>query len=82
MTVVKRVSFGGGCINDTLVHLATSEMPFGGVGESGMGNYHGKWSFDTFTHRKSIMRKSFLIDIELRYPPYKNKLNILKKFMK
>ncbi|NLM10205.1 MAG: aldehyde dehydrogenase [Clostridiaceae bacterium] len=80
--IVKRVSFGGGCINDTLVHLATSEMPFGGVGESGMGGYHGKWSFDTFTHKKSIMRKSFLIDIELRYPPYRNKLSMLKKIMK
>jgi len=80
--IVKRVPFGGGCINDTLVHLATSEMPFGGVGESGMGGYHGKWSFDTFTHKKSIMKKSFSIDIELRYPPYGNKLNILKKIMK
>lgn len=80
--IVKRVSFGGGCINDTLVHLATSRMPFGGVGESGMGGYHGKWSFDTFTHKKSIMRKSFLIDVELRYPPYGNKLNMLRKLMK
>lgn len=80
--IVKRVSFGGGCINDTLVHLATSEMPFGGVGESGMGGYHGRWSFDTFTHKKSIMKKSFLIDIELRYPPYGNKINMLRKFMK
>lgn len=80
--IIKRVSFGGGCINDTLVHLATSEMPFGGVGESGMGGYHGKWSFDTFTHKKSILKKSFLVDIELRYPPYGNKLNTLKKIMK
>lgn len=81
-TVIKRVPFGGGCINDTLVHLATSHMPFGGVGESGMGGYHGKWSFDTFTHKKSIMKKSFLMDIELRYPPYHDKLGILKKLMR
>ncbi len=81
-TVIKRVPFGGGCINDTLVHLATSHMPFGGVGESGMGGYHGKWSFDTFTHKKSIMKKSFLMDIELRYPSYHDKLGILKKLMR
>ncbi len=80
--IVERVSFGGGCINDTVVHVATSEMPFGGVGESGMGGYHGKWSFDTFTHKKSIMKKSFLIDIELRYPPFGDKLNTIKRFMK
>lgn len=79
--IVKSISFGGGCINDTLVHLATSYMPFGGVGESGMGGYHGKWSFDTFTHKKSILKKSFRVDIKLRYPPYKNTLSILKKLM-
>jgi len=77
--IVRTISFGGGCINDTIVHLATSNMPFGGVGESGMGGYHGKWSFDTFTHTKSILKKSNLIDIKLRYPPYRNKLNIFKK---
>lgn len=77
--IVRSISFGGGCINDTIVHLATSYMPFGGVGESGMGSYHGKWSFDTFTHTKSILKKSNLIDIKLRYPPYGNKLSIFKK---
>lgn len=81
MRVIKSISFGGGCVNDTLVHLATSYMPFGGVGESGMGGYHGKWSFDTFTHKKSILKKSFLIDINLRYAPYKDKLSIIKKLM-
>lgn len=80
--IVKYVSFGGGCINDTIVHLGTSHMPFGGVGESGMGGYHGKWSFDTFTHTKSILKKSNLIDIKLRYQPYGNKLGLLKKLMK
>ena len=79
--IIKSISFGGGCINDTIVHLATSYMPFGGVGESGMGSYHGKWSFDTFTHYKSIMKKSIWPDIRLRYPPYRDKLGLLKKFM-
>ena len=77
--VLKHVSYGGGCINDTVVHLATSYMPFGGVGDSGMGGYHGKDSFDTFTHRKSIMKKSCLIDIPVRYAPFKKKLDLLKK---
>ena len=71
--------YGGGCINDTVVHLATSYMPFGGVGNSGMGGYHGRDSFDTFTHRKSIMKKSGLIDVPIRYAPFKNKLALLKK---
>ena len=79
--VLKNTSYGGGCINDTVVHLATSYMPFGGVGNSGMGGYHGKASFDTFTHRKSIMKKSLILDIPIRYAPFKNKLNILKKLM-
>ncbi len=64
------VPFGGGCINDTIVHLATSEMGFGGVGESGMGSYHGRESFETFSHRKSILKKSRLIDLPMRYQPY------------
>lgn len=76
--IIRSISFGGGCINDTIVHLATSYMPFGGVGESGMGGYHGKWSFDTFTHKKSILKKSNLIDVKLRYPPYGDKLRKLK----
>lgn len=79
--IVSCVPFGGGCINDTLVHLATSYMPFGGVGNSGMGGYHGKWSFDTFTHKKSILKKSNLLDVNIRYAPYKDKLKLLKKMM-
>lgn len=80
--LLRSVSFGGGCINDTVAHLATSYMPFGGVGSSGMGAYHGKDSFDTFTHYKSIMKKSCLIDIPLRYAPYKeSNLRWIKKFM-
>ena len=77
--ILRNISYGGGCINDTVVHLATSHMPFGGVGNSGMGGYHGKDSFDTFTHRKSIMKKSLLVDIPIRYAPFKNKLALLKK---
>lgn len=79
--ILRDISFGGGCINDTVMHFATTHMPFGGVGESGMGGYHGKASFDTFSHHKSILKKSNLIDIPLRYPTHKN-LNLVKKLMK
>jgi len=77
---LRNISFGGGCINDTIVHLSVSQLPFGGVGESGMGSYHGKAGFDAFTHHKSVLQKSTLIDIPLRYPPYSDKgLRLLKK---
>lgn len=66
------VSFGGGCVNDTILHLASTGMPFGGVGNSGMGSYHGKNSFDTFSREKSILKKSNLIDMPMRYQPYKD----------
>ena len=69
---LRNIPFGGGCINDTVVHLSVSRLPFGGVGASGMGSYHGKAGFDAFTHYKSVLRKSTLIDIPLRYPPYSN----------
>ena len=68
--LLSRLSFGGGCVNDTIVHLATPHMPFGGVGNSGMGGYHGKASFDTFSHTKSILKKSNRLDIPVRYHPY------------
>ncbi|HZK10630.1 MAG TPA: aldehyde dehydrogenase [Clostridia bacterium] len=71
--VLEEVSFGGGCINDTLIHAASPYMPFGGVGQSGMGAYHGKKSFDTFSHKKSIVKKSWYLDLPLRYHPYKKK---------
>lgn len=80
--ILNSISHGGGCINDTVVHLATHYLPFGGVGESGIGNYHGRASFDTFSHKKSIMKKSNLIDVPLRYPPFKDSLKLLKKFLK
>ena len=79
--VLGQISYGGGCVNDTVVHLATSHMPFGGVGESGMGSYHGKAGFDTFTHRKSILKKALWLDLPVRYPPYKGHLRLLKKLM-
>jgi len=67
---LKHIAFGGGCINDTVVHLSVPNLPFGGVGESGMGSYHGKAGFDAFTHKRSVLHKSKLIDIPLRYAPY------------
>ncbi|MDQ7823983.1 MAG: aldehyde dehydrogenase [Candidatus Eremiobacteraeota bacterium] len=68
--VIRGTSSGGMCINDTLVHISTRELPFGGVGQSGMGAYHGKYTFDTFSHRKSVMERSLLLDPSFRYPPY------------
>lgn len=73
-----KISFGGGCINDCIIHLANSNLPFGGIGESGMGSYHGKEGYKTFSHNKSILKKSTLIDIKLRKPPLKNKMNKIK----
>jgi aldehyde dehydrogenase (NAD+) len=70
--VTTRISFGGGCVNDTIIHLATDEMGFGGVGESGMGSYHGKAGFDAFSHVKSIVCKKNWIDLPMRYQPYKD----------
>ncbi len=72
--VQERLSYGGGCINDTIIHLATSEMGFGGVGESGMGSYHGKEGFYAFSHTKSIVDKKTWLDLPMRYQPYKRKL--------
>ena len=69
--ITSRCGFGGGCVNDTIIHLATSEMGFGGFGESGMGAYHGKAGFDTFSHNKSIVDKKTWLDLPMRYQPYK-----------
>lgn len=81
--VTEECAFGGGCVNDCVIHLATSNMGFGGVGESGMGAYHGKTGFDTFTHYKSIVDKKTWLDLPMRYQPY-NKLNdwLIHKFLK
>ena len=81
--VLASVPFGGGCINDTIVHLATSRMGFGGVGTSGMGSYHGRKSFDTFSHEKSILKKSAWIDMPVRYMPYTPlKTRLLRLFLR
>lgn len=79
-TVTERCSYGGGCINDCIIHLATSEMGFGGVGESGTGAYHGKVGFDAFSHRKSIVNKSTRVDLPMRYRPYKSFYEKLVRF--
>ena len=78
----EKISFGGGCINNTLIHLANAELPFGGVGNSGVGAYHGKFSFDTFTRQKSVVKTSTWIDPPEKYPPYSGKLKILKWLLK
>lgn len=81
--VTNRISYGGGCINDVVIHLATSAMGFGGVGESGMGCYHGKAGFDTFSHTKSIVEKQTWLDLPMRYQPYQKKYEkLLRLFMK
>jgi aldehyde dehydrogenase (NAD+) len=80
--VLSQISFGGGTINDTILHISNSKLPFGGVGNSGIGNYHGKAGFDTFSHHKSIMKRVTWIDLPLKYPPYnKTKLNLVKKVL-
>ena len=81
--VLSRVSYGGGCVNDTVIHLATPYMPFGGVGDSGMGGYHGRASFDTFTHYKSVLKKANWLDLPMRYQPYtKGHFKLIKMFLK
>ena len=81
--ITRNVQFGGGCVNDSVIHLATTHMPFGGVGDSGMGGYHGKDSFSTFTRQKSVLIKGRRLDNSLRYPPFtQSKFNTLKKFFK
>lgn len=76
------LSFGGGCINDTVSHVGSSHMPFGGVGSSGMNGYHGKYSFEAFTHAKSILKKSTKIPLNLAFPPYKNKVKLVKSLLR
>jgi aldehyde dehydrogenase (NAD+) len=81
--ILQKMSFGGGCVNDTIIHLASTAIPFGGVGTSGMGSYHGRKSFETFSHYKSILKKSNYIDLPIRYTPYtKLKDTLIRFFMK
>ncbi len=79
---INNVQFGGGCVNNTLVHLANADLPFGGVGNSGVGAYHGKFSFDTFTRMKAIVKTATWLDPAVKYPPYKGKLKYLRWFFK
>ncbi|TRX16049.1 aldehyde dehydrogenase [Flavobacterium franklandianum] len=79
--MIQKYSFGGGCVNDTMVHFSNKRLPFGGVGHSGIGAYHGILSFDTFSHKKSILIKSNLLDLPFRYAPYKDKLATIKKIL-
>lgn len=75
--------FGGGCVNDTIIHLATSNLPFGGMEASGMGAYHGRAGFDTFTHFKSIVNKKTWLDLPMRYQPYNRmKDALIRRFLK
>ncbi|MBU3145903.1 aldehyde dehydrogenase [Clostridium sp. CF012] len=80
--IIEMIPYGGGCINDTIMHVASPYLPFGGVGASGMTAYHGKGSYDVFSHKKSVTKKSNLIDVKIRYAPYNDKIKLLKKLMK
>ncbi|WP_158729998.1 aldehyde dehydrogenase [Flavobacterium sp. I-STPA6A] len=75
-------SFGGGCVNDTVVHLVNNRLPFGGVGHSGLGAYHGKLSFDIFSHKKAIVKRGTWLDLPIRYAPYNEKLKMIRKLLK
>ncbi len=80
-TILNQTSSGGVCINDTISHITSTFLPFGGVGDSGMGQYHGKKGFDAFSHQKSVMKKSFLMDYSMRYPPYVKLTKFYKKLI-
>jgi acyl-CoA reductase-like NAD-dependent aldehyde dehydrogenase len=79
--VLSETSAGGVTVNDTLLHIANPHLPFGGVGESGIGAYHGQLSFDVFSHMKSVLRRTFLVDDPVRYAPYKLKISWLRRLM-
>ena len=80
--MIQIFSFGGGCVNDTVIHFSNNRLPFGGVGHSGIGAYHGKMSFDTFSHKKAIVKKANWLDLPMRYAPYNDKLKTIKKLLK
>lgn len=79
--LIQTYSFGGGCINDTVVHFSNKRLPFGGVGHSGIGAYHGQLSFDIFSHQKAVVKKGNWLDLPMRYAPYKDKLTSLKRLL-
>ena len=81
--IVERVSFGGGCINNTLLHFSDPKLPFGGVGSSGVGAYHGRYGFEAFSHRKGVLKTGNFLDPDIKYPPYgEGKLNLLRKVVR
>jgi aldehyde dehydrogenase (NAD+) len=81
--IIREVRYGGGCINDVLMHVANPHLPFGGVRASGQGRYHGEYSFKTFSNMKSVLRKGYKFDMVLRYPPYsQGALSLIKRMMK
>lgn len=80
--IISTYNFGGGVVNDLLIHFGNHRLPFGGIGASGMGRHHGKYGFDTFTHEKSIVKRGNWFDPSFRYPPYKGKMGLLKKVFK
>ena len=80
--VLANIQFGGGCVNNTLMHIANNNLPFGGVGESGLGAYHGHRSFLTFSHQRSVLKSSTFMDLPMRYAPYKDKVKLFKAMFK
>ena len=80
--MIQKYSFGGGTINDTTVHFVNHRLPFGGVGESGIGSYHGKQTFETFSHSKGVVRRGNWLDLTIRYAPYTDKLKKLRTLLK
>ena len=80
--MIQKYSFGGGCINDTVIHFSNKRLPFGGVGHSGIGAYHGRLSFDTFSHKKGMVKKANWLDLPMRYAPYNDKLKTIRKLLK
>lgn len=79
---LESVSFGGGCVNNTALHFTNNRLPFGGKGNSGLGQYHGKYSFDTFSHRKSVLKTPTWLDPAIKYPPFRGKLGLFKKIVR
>src|SRR5690606_37169838 len=80
--VLARLSVGGGCVNDTVLHFTNPHLPFDGVGPSGIGAYHGRYSFETFSHRKSVMKQTTRFDLAVRYPHVPSALSILRKVLR
>lgn len=81
--IIEKISFGGGCINDTIIHCSSKNLPFGGIGKSGIGSYHEKYSFDTFSHKKTVVKSKKFADMSIKYPPFNNKkFKLIKKVFK